>query len=103
MALPSIGELPPEIGGPSAWYGPDLAARRDWIVDLSEADIAEIERATQGLINSRTDIPSISPQDFPLPSFGPRLRSMLAEVLSGRGFVLIRGLPIERWSKLESA
>ena len=49
------------------------------------------------------DIPSIRRQDFPLPIFGPRLRRMLEHVLNGRGFVLLRRLPVESWSKRKTA
>jgi len=42
-------------------------------------------------------------EDFPLPTLGPRLRKLLSEVLQGRGFVLLRGLPVERWSAVERA
>jgi hypothetical protein len=100
-------EFPPEIRGPSAWYGPDLDARRDWIESLSGAEIAEVESAAKRVIdrlaNSEMDIVSIRRKDFPLPTLGPRLERMLAEVLTGRGFVLVRRFPVERWSKLERA
>ena len=44
-----IAEYPPEIQKPSAWYGPELDAQRDWIEALSDAEIAEIERAMHEL------------------------------------------------------
>lgn len=66
--------LPPEVVDRSAWYGYDLANCDDWIEHHSAAQIA-----------------------------APRLQRFLDEVLNGRGFVLIRGLPIERWSRHEAA
>jgi hypothetical protein len=102
-----MDNLPPEIQGPSAWYGPDLDARRDWIECLSDAEIAEIElatnRAIDRLANPEVDLVSLRREELPLPTLGPRLDRMLTEVLTGRGFVLIRRLPVERWSKLERA
>jgi hypothetical protein len=102
-----MGEYPPEIQGPSAWYGPQQDAHRNWIETLSEADIAEIERAVQGTIerleNPERDLVSLRKQDFPLPTLAPRLERILDQVLTGRGFVLIRRLPVERWSKLQRA
>jgi len=95
--------LPPEIHGPSAWYGPNLAVRDDWIEPLSEAEINEVERAARRLADAEVEIATIRRDDFPLPTLGPRLRRMLGEVLNKRGFVLIRGLPIERWSQQEAA
>jgi len=54
-------------------------------------------------VESSFDLTSISSQDFALPTLGPRLRHLLDEVLNGRGFVLIRALPVKRWSKREAA
>jgi hypothetical protein len=62
-----------------------------------------VESAVSGLVESSFDLTSISSQDFPLPTLGPRLRHLLDEVLNGRGFVLIRALPVKRWSKREAA
>ena len=42
-------------------------------------------------------------EDFPLPRLGPRLGRILAEVLDGRGFVLLRGLPALEWGPRQSA
>jgi hypothetical protein len=107
MSSIRIDNLPPEIHGPSAWYGPDLDRRRDWIERLSPAEIAEIElatnRAIERLPNPESDLVNLGREDFPLPSLAPRLERMLGDVLTGRGFVLIRGLPVERWSKLQRA
>jgi len=95
--------LPPEIRGRSAWYGPELARSTDWIARLSKTEIAEVESAMRRLVESSFDLTSISSQDFPLPTLGARLRDVLDEVLNGRGFALIRALPVERWSKREAA
>src|SRR5260370_27040353 len=99
----SRDELPPAIQGLCAWYGPDLAARADWIERLSDTEDSEIDRASQRLADAEMDSPSIRQQDFPLPTLGPRLRRILAELLTGRGFVLLRRLPVERWSRREAA
>jgi hypothetical protein len=100
--------LPPhEIQGPSAWCGPELASRRDWIEHLSESEINEIEVATNRLCEQlaapEQDIVSIRRQNFPLPTLGPRLERLLVELLTGRGFVLLQRLPVERWSPLQRA
>ena len=99
----AMDDLPDEIHGPSAWYGPDLAARGDWIQQLSETEVLEIDAAAQRLVDAEFDIPSIRRHDFPLPTLGPRLRQMLDELLTGRGFVLVRRLPVERWSMRKTA
>jgi hypothetical protein len=36
---------------------------------------------------------------FPLPTLGPELGEIARELITGRGMVLIRGVPVERYSK----
>ena len=95
--------LPPEIQDPSAWYGSALLQQTDWLYHLSETEIKEVEAAVNGLTSAPENLSRISPDNFPLPTFGPRLQSLLGEVLDGRGFVLMRRLPVERWDNRQSA
>lgn len=101
--MDDIQFLPPEIQGPSAWYGPALLRQTDWIYHLSETESKEVEAAVTGLASAPENLSTISPDVFPLPTFGPRLQRLLGEVLDGRGFVLIRRLPVERWSHRQTA
>ena len=97
-------ELPPEQTGAAAWYGPEMARRTDWQMPLSPAEIAEVEAATKALASREADIAAITPRDFPLPTLGPKLKARVeGEVLNGRGFLLLRGLPVERWTMREAA
>ena len=86
----------PPIEGPSAWIGADMAQRSsEWIYRLSAAEIAEIEAAVAGVQARGLDIAAVGRADFPLPTLGPVLDRLRDELLNGRGFVLIRGLPVE--------
>jgi hypothetical protein len=97
-------ELPPEQSGPSAWYGPEMTRRSDWQMPLSPAEIGEVEAAIKPLASREADIAAITARDFPLPTLGPKLKQRVEdEVLNGRGFLLMRGLPVERWSMREAA
>jgi hypothetical protein len=44
---------------------------------------------------------TVTKEDFPLPTLGPYLESVRDEVVSGRGFALIRGVPVDRWGLAE--
>jgi hypothetical protein len=86
--------LRPLVTGRSAWVGADLAKRPDdWTYRLSPTETAEIEAATAKVLGR--DIATIARADFPLPALGPVLDRLRDEVLNGRGFVLLRGLPVE--------
>ena len=102
-AAPEVGSLPPPVAGPSVWYGPDMSKRSDWIHVLSPSDIAEIEAAMQPLADAQADIARIRKADFPLPTLAGKLARICEELLNGRGFALMRGLPVERWSIREAA
>jgi hypothetical protein len=94
----------PPIEGPSAWFGKDLVQRPDkWIYSLSSTDLAEIAEASATVRARRLDIAAIRQVDFPLPSLGPVLQRLRDDVLNGRGFVLLRGLPVEGRAVEESA
>jgi len=96
--------LPPEQTGAAAWYGPEMVERTDWQMPLSPAEIAEIDAATTALASRDADIAAITAKEFPLPTLAPRLKARVeGEVLNGRGFLLLRGLPVERWTMRESA
>jgi len=96
--------MPPGlIAGPAAWYGADLAKRRDWIVELGVEDVAELDRAIQSFAGSGLEMDRISPATFKLPNLAARLEHMLEEILHGRGFVLVRGFPVERYSFEQAA
>ncbi|HEY1795525.1 MAG TPA: TauD/TfdA family dioxygenase [Stellaceae bacterium] len=86
----------PLVEGPSAWIGADLRQRpEDWIYTLSRAELAEIEAATQSVRARGLDIADIARADFPLPTLGPALDKLRGEILNGRGFVLLRGIPVQ--------
>ena len=96
--------LPPaRIEGPSAWYGPAMAASRDWLEELFPAELAEIEAATARLAARGVELAEIRREDFPLPQLAPRLKRILRDVLEGRGFALLRGLPLEGWDRRSTA
>lgn len=99
-------QLPPEIKDASAWYGPDLKERADWIEHLSDSEVKEVDQAAKKLAASAktsAELTSISIDDFPLPTLGPRLQSLLREVLNGRGFLLIKALSVQHWTRREAA
>jgi hypothetical protein len=99
----SAAALPPPVRDASAWYGPALMAEGGWLEPLAAAEVAEIEAASLALLDSGADLSRLRAEDFPLPALAPRLSGLLRELLQGRGFVLLRGLPVQRWPRALSA
>ena len=79
----------------SAWRGADLAADPAWCVELSPEMVAEIERAATAVRARGLGPGQFTVADFPLPTVDAVLQRCRDDVLNGRGFVLLRGLPVE--------
>jgi hypothetical protein len=91
------------IGGPAAWRGEGLAPARDWIVPLGAAGIAELERARDAVRARGLGLETMRREDFPLPSLTADVRVWARELAHGRGFLVVRGLPVDRWSAEDTA
>jgi hypothetical protein len=102
---PLAPSLPPgPIGGPAAWRGPEMAARRgEWLHHLSPEELDELAAAVRAHREAGRAMGAISPETFPLPRLAPVLERVGRDLLEGRGFAVLRGLPVERLGTEESA
>ncbi|MFN0163868.1 MAG: TauD/TfdA family dioxygenase [Burkholderiales bacterium] len=91
------------VDHPSVWRGSELAGRSDWIVRLDAADCAELDAALLQAKARGIGIPALSKKDFPIPGVARKLAGVLRDLENGRGFALLRGLPVERYSKTDAA
>jgi hypothetical protein len=86
------------VNGPSAWLGPELAKDRTWVHAFSAAELSELETALARVKARGLSLGEIRRADFSLPTLAPKLAERLDEIQHGRGFVLFRGLPAERFA-----
>ncbi len=82
----------------SAWYGKDLKADTSWIVHLTPQHIEELAAAIKQATATGLGVGTLTRETFPLPTLAPQLKSWLEEVNTGRGFIVVRGLPVEKYS-----
>jgi hypothetical protein len=97
--------LPPgQIGGPAAWRGPEAAMRSgEWLHRFSRDELDEIDAAVRAHLAAGREMGAISPETFPLPRLARVLEGVKRDLLEGRGFAVLRGLPVERYTTEESA
>lgn len=91
------------IAGPAAWRGPELAARRDWLVELTPAQLEELEAACAAVEETGFALGQVGREQFPLPTLGAVARGWGEELMHGRGVVVLRGFPVARWGDERSA
>jgi hypothetical protein len=91
------------LGGPAAWRGPEVARRDDWVVRLTPAQVDEIERAVDAAAARGLGLDAVRREEFPLPTLAAAIAGWARELSHGRGFLLVRGLPVERWGAQRAA
>jgi TfdA family taurine catabolism dioxygenase TauD len=91
------------VAGPGVWYGRDAARRHDWIRHFSTGELEEIGAAVHAFQKSGASAAALCPENFQLPRLGSVLCGVLAELLEGRGFILLRGLPVEQMTREQQA
>jgi len=88
---------------PAGWTAQELTAKNDWIYTLSNADCEEILGAVGAIEERGLDIKNVGRDDFDLPKVSAILAELRDELLNGRGFLLIRGLPVAQMTRAQSA
>jgi hypothetical protein len=81
-----------------AWRGDALAKDTSWIARLTDADIADVERALGAAKATGLPVEAIQREHFPLATMRKVLEDAVREMYDGRGFVVLRGLPVTRWT-----
>lgn len=89
--------LDEEITGPSVWAGQDMAQDDSWIHYLDSTTATEINSALIAAKKHGLAIENLTAADFPLPKLSLKLQKFSQELESGSGFLLLRGLPVERY------
>lgn len=87
------------LAGAAAWRGRDLGDASNWRITLSEGEVAEIERAVAAAERSQKPLAKLTAADFPLPTLSRRIDEWRETIASGRGFIVLRGVPTARWSQ----
>ncbi|MFB5196655.1 TauD/TfdA family dioxygenase [Neobacillus sp. KR4-4] len=90
--------LKEKVKGPVAWKGTDLAKDEAWVYYLSKKTIASLENALAQVKQKGLKAPEFNKEDFPIPELTEEIAYFVEELETERGFLLIRGLPMERYT-----
>mgnify|MGYP000039691297 CR=1 FL=1 len=87
------------IESPAAWLGKTLPSIDEMAYTLTSADIAELEQALEVVKKSSKKRKDLLAEDFPLPELSQKFAAWHAELATGLGVQLLRGVPVERWTQ----
>jgi hypothetical protein len=93
----------PSMTASSAWRGSELAAQSDWIHVLSADEVAHLDRAVAHARALGKPLGELTRADFPLGPLAAAAERWLDALDTGRGFVLVRGVPVERYGEADAA
>ncbi len=82
---------------PAVWYRADWEQCDDWIIELTDKEIRELKNAVT--LSQAVPIANLCASSFTLPAFASRIRELRDELIHGRGFAVLRGLPVYEWDR----
>ncbi len=80
-----------------------MKQRNDWTYRFTPGDLDEIEAAARQVLDRGLGILEITKSAFPLPSLDAKLAALQRDVVEGRGFVFLKGIPATRLDRLTLA
>lgn len=89
------------VSGPHTWKRQELEADTSWISNVSPSEALELRRAVELTVATGTAPGAIRRSDFLLPRLAERLTALERDIEHGRGFAVLRGLPLEGMSDAE--
>jgi len=102
--LAPYSAFPKEIRGDTVWEKADYQSNPErWTHHFSEEEVAELSKAADEFIASHTPLTGITKGLFPLPELSKLMVSLRNEIIDGKGFILFKGFPVEKWGNHKSA
>ncbi|MDD9915507.1 MAG: TauD/TfdA family dioxygenase [Rhodospirillaceae bacterium] len=93
--------LKEKIAGPAVWRGAELTDVSSWSHRLTESEIDALDSALVAVKASGKSFPNFGREDFLLPTWADKLATLSSELEEGRGFFLMRGFPVDRYTEDE--
>ncbi|KAI9926712.1 hypothetical protein ASPWEDRAFT_55161 [Aspergillus wentii DTO 134E9] len=97
-------EFPRQISGPTVWKPEDYRENPEkWTHVFSADEVEELSVAADNFLAAKIPLTGISKSNFPLPNLSKDLLKLRADLIDGKGFILFKGFPVEKWGNHKSA
>jgi hypothetical protein len=96
-------ELLKPVADPAGWRPEELRGSDAWVYRMSPDQIGEIEEAVAQAEAKGWQLMDLTKERFQLPRFAAVLKDIQAELMFGRGFAMLRGLPIAGRTRFQIA
>ncbi len=99
---PHTDVLTKPLDSPAAWRGDQVRASDEWRYMLTADEIGEIKAAIETSKANGKPLADQTVSDFPLPSLSGKFEGWRRELMEGRGFQVISGVPVLEWERQDS-
>ena len=86
------------ITHPSAWRGSDFASPNEFAIELGPRHLQAFERALAHIRTEGLGLDDIERGHFDVPEIAGDIAAWFEEIQHGRGFVFLRGFPVDECS-----
>ncbi|KAG6839151.1 hypothetical protein C0991_005406 [Blastosporella zonata] len=102
LSTPLPDGFPAQVDSPLVWQGSDWKDEKEWVYELNPEQLKEIDDALKHFRGLEKPLGHISSSTFPLPTLGPILADLARELHTGRGFFVLRTIPVSSYTREEN-
>jgi hypothetical protein len=88
---------------PAGWSAAQLADVANWSYSVTGRDADDLAQGIAAFRRTGAPLVDVSRENFPLGDFADVLGDVRRELMDGRGIVMMRGFPLERFDREETA
>lgn len=81
----------------TCWYASEFADRQPLYIELGAPELSAIDRVMAGLRDEDVPFHDIRQAMFSDPNLNGTLADLFATITEGRGFAILRGIPVDRY------
>ena len=85
------------IDHPSAWKPADFTSPAEYTIELTASQLRDVDHAIARIKAAGLGLDDLGREHFELPSLRPVIDEIRRQIEKGRGFVVVRRLPVEAW------
>src|SRR5688572_12076698 len=90
------------FSGRGAWKAPNFSGLQSWIYRLKRETVDELHETLAAIKSKGRTLQTLEAADFPLASLRADVAKLSEDLMGGRGFIIIKGLPRDRYSEEEA-
>ena len=92
------------VASPAAWLGQETRdSESQWHFRLEDEELAELDEELIRLERAGVALKAIGRAQLNLPRLAKKAEIWRRDLMQGRGFVVVSGLPVEEWGETKSA